>query len=934
MKKLFLLGVLIAGFAFSLAGQVNLNPEAKLPLDPNVRTGKLTNGMTYFIRKNGKPENRAELRLAVNAGSMEENDDQQGLAHFCEHMAFNGTKNFKKNELVDYLESIGTKFGAHLNAYTSFDETVYMLQLPTDKEEVLMKGLQILEDWAHNVSFDNAEIDKERGVVMEEWRLGQGANERMRNKYWPVIFKDSRYALRLPIGKPEIIKGCKYETLKQFYNDWYRPELMAVIAVGDFDPDKMEKIIKEKFSAIKPKPNSKKLQEYPVPDNKEILIGKATDKEATASVIQVMYKHPVEKMLTVNDYRKDLIIDLYTGMLNARYDEIRQQPNTPFAFAGCYYGSSVRTKDNYSTYAYASSDKNIDKALETVVEENERVKRYGFTATELERHKKTMLRQFETSFNEKDKTESGDYISQYVYYFLEGEPAPGIEFEYELVKKFIGEIKLEEVNGLSKKFITNGENCVVVITAPDKPGVELPSDEKIKSVFSTIQKSDIKPYVDNVIDKPLISKEPVPGKVIEEKQVKEFGITEWVLSNGLKVVLKSTDFKNDEILFSAHSFGGSGLYPDKDALSAGYSGYIIDQSGLGEFDNVSLEKALSGKIFEVFPYIGDLAEGMQGSASPQDLESLLQLIHLYFTAPRKDASAFEAVMQQQIGFLQNRSASPESAWQDTMQVTMAQYHPRAKPMSMERLKEIELDKAFTIFKERFSSGGDFTFFFVGNFEMDKMKSLVEKYLGSLPSGKKETWKDLGINSPKGVIQKTVKRGSEPKSMVNFRFTGDFDYNSQNRISLLALLKLVNIKLREILREEKGGTYGVSAYPYIEKLPKPRYDLSISFGCAPDKLDELTKATLEQLEKLKTDGCNEKDLQKIKETLKREREVQLKENRFWLSVISQGYVNGEPILPPADFNKYVDGLKGEDFKKLAAQYFNMNNFATFKLVPEK
>jgi zinc protease len=936
MKKYFFLLVilcLINNLTFSQNGSDLKTP---LKLDPLVRTGKLPNGMMYFIRKNTKPEKRAELRLAVNAGSMEENDDQQGLAHFCEHMCFNGTKNFKKSELVDYLESIGTKFGPHLNAYTSFDETVYMLQLPTDKEDVLIKGFQILEDWAHNVSFENEEIDKERGVVTEEWRLGKGAEERMRNKYFPILFKDSRYATRLPIGKPEILKNCKYETLKQFYNDWYRPDLMAVIAVGDFDVDKVEKLIKEKFSTVPSKQNAKKPELYPVPDHKEMLIAKATDKEAAYTMVQVMYKHPVKKIVTLEDYRTSLIENLYTGMLNERYEEIRQQANTPFSFAGCYFGGLVRSKDAYTTYAYLSSDKNVEAGLKIIAEENEKATRFGFTATEFERQKKEVLKQNETSYLEKDKTESNRIVSEYVYYFLTGSPSPGIEFEYNATKKLLAGITLDEVNKEGKKFKNaNNENCVIVITAPEKEGLELPSDDKIKSIFSEVSKSNIKAYVDNVVSKPLMAKEPVTGKITDEKQISELGITQLKLSNGVTVLLKSTDFKNDEILFSASSFGGTSLCSDQDAISGGFGGFIIGQSGVGDFDNISLQKSLSGKKVRVFPYISGTTENMQGNSSPEDLETLMQLINLYFTQPRKDTTAFASLIQQQMGFMQNRAASPEAAFQDTIQVTMAQYHYRARPFTPELLKEVNLDKAYSIYKDRYSDASDFMFCFVGSFDMNKMKSLLEKYIASLPAtNRKESWKDIGMKAPKGVISKTVVKGSEPKSSVSIRFFGDMQYNAKNRISVQMLCQLLSIKLREVLREEKGGTYGVQVYPNLEKYPKETYVVNINFGCGPDKLDELTKAAMDVIDNVKKNGCDDKDLTKIKETARVEREVNLKENRYWLQVIGLKYTAGENLLEMNESQKIIDALKSDDLKNAANQYLNTDRFATFKLIPAK
>jgi zinc protease len=935
MKIQLICIALIVSLVSHLKGQAQPDLKAALKLDPAVRTGTLSNGLTYFIRKNSKPAKRAELRLAVNAGSNYENDDQQGLAHFCEHMAFNGSKNFKKSELVDYLESVGTKFGPHLNAYTSFDETVYMLQLPTDKEEILQKGFQILEDWAHNLSFDSVEIDKERGVVLEEWRLGKGAEERMRNKYFPILFKDSRYAVRLPIGQPEIIKNCKYSTLKQFYYDWYRPDLMAVIAVGDFDVDKIEKLIKEKFSSIPSKKDPRKTQVFDVPDNKEMLIAKATDKEATNARVQVMYKHNAKKTITVGDYRTNLLYRMYTGMLRQRYDEIRQQPNSPFSFAGCFYGAQVRTEEAYSTYSFLSSDKNIEQALEVIAEENERAKRYGFSHSEFERYKKDYLRNLEVEYEERDKTESRNYVGEYVYYFLTGSPAPGIEFDYKITKQLVSGIGLSEVNALSNTLTTNGENCVVVITAPDKEGVVLPEDDKIKSIFANVSKADIKPYADVEVSKPLLTVKPSPGKVIAEKKIPELGITIFTLSNGAKVYLKPTDFKNDEVLLNAFSYGGSGLYPDKDMMSASFAGYIVSESGLGSYDNISLQKYLSGKLLHLYMSIGDISEHMSGETTPQDMETFLQMLYLYFTAPHKDSTAFRSLIQQQMGWVQNRASNPESALQDTVQLTLSNHHPRSKLYTPELLKEIDLERGYAIYKDRFADAGDFTFYFVGHFDIAKIKPLIETYIASLPAtGRKETWKDMNYTSPKGRIEKTVYKGKEQKAKVEIHYYGDFEYNNENKFNMRALTQLMNIKLREILREEKSGTYGVQVSPYSVKYPKQKYFFTISFGCAPENADMLLKATLDELETIKKEGCNEKDLTKIKETFKRELETSLKENNFWLRSMESKVSNGEPLEDLNGQTKNIDALKGEDFKVFAKMYFSTTDLAIFKLLPEK
>jgi len=908
--------------------------QSPLPSDSNVRTGVMPNGMKYYIRYNKKPEKRAELRLAVNAGSTSENDDQQGLAHLNEHMAFNGTKHFSHSEVVDYLESVGTKFGPHLNAYTSFDETVYMIQIPTDTDAIVQKGLQILEDWSHDLSFDSVEVEKERGVVVEEWRLGQGANERMRRKYWPVLFKDSRYADRLPIGKKEIIEGCKQSTLRDFYHDWYRPDNQAVVAVGDFDMDKMEKWIKDKFSAVPSKQNERKVESFPVPDNKELAVATVTDKEANLSVVQIYYKAPVEKEVTVADYRRSMAERLFTSMLNARLGELQRSADPPFVFASIGFGNIVRTKDAYSCFAGCKED-GIEKALNTILTENERVHRFGFTQTELDRQKMESLRLMEKAVAEKDKTESKSFTDEYVRNFLKKEPFPGIEFEYELHKKYLPTITLEEINAFAKKWITDGTNAVVIATAPEKETTKMPSEARIKEMFKAVTTASIDPYKDVVMNKPLVAKAPTPSKVVDTKEVKEYGITEWKLANGARVILKPTDFKNDEILFTASAYGGSSLLSDKDYMSANYADDIINESGLGDYDATSLEKYLSGKIANVSPYIGQLEEGLTGTCAPKDLETMMQMEYLYFKGPRKDSSAFKSLMKRQQTMISNKNSDPNSIFRDTVSYAWNNYNYRSRPLSNDILKEVDLDRAYDIYKQRFSDASNFTFFFVGNFNVDELKPLVEKYIGGLPSSNShETWKDLGITHPKGKVEKMVKKGIEPKSTVLMRYSMPFEYNRTNRNEINALLKLVNIKLRESLREDKSGVYGVSCNPSMQHYPKQWLEMTIQFGCAPNNVDMLVQAALDVLDDVKKNGADDKNLTKIKELSIRERETGLKENQFWLSALSANYTNNENILDLLHYNDWVNNLKGDDFKTFAAKYLKSDNYAKFVLMPEK
>jgi len=933
MKKLSSLLILFIAVQVSLFAQGTPRMMDPLPLDAAVLYGTLPNGMKYYIRKNAKPEKRAELRLAVNAGSTAEDDHQQGLAHFCEHMAFNGTKNFKKNELVNYLESIGTKFGAHLNAYTSFDETVYMIQIPTDSDSIMDKGMQIMEDWAYQVSYDSTEIDKERGVVVEEWRLGLGAQDRMRKKYWPVLFKDSRYAERLPIGKKEVLEKGSYEALRSFYRDWYRPDNMAVIAVGDFDPVQMENEIKTRFGRIPKVENGKPVKKWDIPGNNELLTAVATDKEAQYTLVQLMYKKPGQLTTNVAEYRRQVMQQLYNGMLNQRLSELQKRENPPFVFASANYTSLVRDVDAYICFAAVKED-GIEEGLIAMITENERVKKFGFTPSEYDRQKKEMLRGMEKQFTEKDKTESRSLATEYVAHFLQGEPAPGVAYEYALYRSLLPGIVLQEVNALAARWITDGENAVALIMAPEKEGLKIPSEERIRQIIKETGKTDLKPYIDKVSNKPLLATIPAASKITDTKEIKEMGITTWTLGNGVRVIMKPTDFKNDEIQFSSYSFGGTSLVDDKDYLSASYADGIVDESGLGEFDNIMLEKMLQGKIVQVSPMIGDVTEGMSGSCSPKDLETMMQLIYLYFTSPRQDQTAFNAMKQQWLSFLQNRENSPEAVFSDTVAYAMSGYDFRSRPMRASMLDDIKLDKAIEIYKERFADAGGFTFVFVGNFKPETLRPLVEIYLGGLPSKKRnESFRNVDKPSPKGNLNITVKKGTEPKSAVNMKFPGKFEFNRHNRNEMNALMKLVGIKLRENLREDKGGVYGVSANVSMEHFPEEKYVITIGFGCAPENAEKLIAAALAEIEDVKKNGCSDANLTKVKETFIRERETYLRENNFWLGAILQSDMNKENIQDLLQYTTWVNSLKSEDFKRLAEKYFDLAEYKRFMLMPE-
>lgn len=933
-RKLSLLVTLLLIAVASAFPQGIVNPGDALTIDPDVKIGKLDNGMVYYIRRNKKPENRVEMRLAVNAGSVLESDNQKGLAHFTEHMCFNGTKNFPKNELVDYLQKLGVKFGADINAYTSFDETVYMLQLPSDNKELLEKGYMVLEDWAHNVTFDGTEIDKERGIITEEWRLGLGADDRMRKKYFPVIFKDSRYAERLPIGDVEIIKNFAHDTLRDFYRTWYRPDLQAIIVVGDIDVAEAEKSIIAHFNAIPKRGTEKPRATFTIPDNKQPLVSIVTDKEATSSNIMVFYKHADVKVTTVNEYRTKLMSDLYTSMLNSRYREIMELPGSPFIGAYNYYGNFLTRSNDAYTLVGLVKENQIESGIETLLTESERAKRYGFKQSELDRQIEDTKSRFEKMAKEYDKTESARFAREYVSNFLTQEPIPGIRKEAEMVLALLSGITLKEINDLGATWVTD-DNLVVVITAPEKETIKMPAEQSVLTIIAKVKKAEIADYVDQYKDQPLVTASLPGSGILSKTENTQLGYTEITLKNGIKVIYKNTDFKNDEILFSAYSPGGTSLYPDKDYISALFADKVVSQSGVGNFSKTDLEKKLKGKTADASPYIDDVREGFTGKASPKYLETLLQLTYLYFTAPRKDSTAFRSFMSRTRNQLKFIGSNPTYAFMDTLVKTTSSNDPRVIVLPKEnQLNQIDLDKLYAVFTDRFADASDFKFFFVGNINPDTALPLFEKYLGSLPvTGRKEMWKDEGPVFPAGITNVTIKKGTEPKSMVGIAFSEPIAWTDANRLHLRMLKEIISIRLIEVIREEMSGVYSPQVQLQVEQFPKSEFNLMVMFGCSPDNTDTLTKAVLDIVETLRKNGPLQVDLDKAKELLLREREVEAKTNKFWLTRIENIYFNNDKAEGIESYEKGVKAVTIKTLKKAATTLLKTDHYVRAVLLPE-
>lgn len=927
--------LLCIAIAFSCVAGAQIDIAQVMPVDPKVKIGRLPNGLTYYIRQNKLPEKRVELRLVVNTGSVLEDDDQLGLAHFMEHMNFNGTKRFPKNELVSYLQSIGVQFGADLNAYTSFDETVYILPVPTDKPGLVDKGLQILEDWAHNATLDSIEVEKERGVVIEEWRLSRGADERMMKQTLPVQYRGSKYADRLPIGTKESLEKFSHASLKRFYTDWYRPDLQAIVVVGDIDVKDMEQKIREIFGDIPAATTPRKREVYPVPAHSEPLFAVAKDKETAFPSVELLYKKEQQPELSIGDYCRYMNRRLFTGMLNSRLRELTLKSNPPFVGAGSVYGNSyARSKDAYQLFAN-SSDTGMATTLHALLEENRRVLLHGFTQVEFDIQKKQMQSGYDRIFNEREKEESYKYVDEYVNNFLINEPIPGIEWEYDFVKQYLSTVKLEDVNKLAAQWITD-DNLVITLNAPDKPGVKIPSPEEVNALLKKVETASLAPYTQKELASSLMDGSKLkPGKIVSSKTDADLETTVLKLSNGATVILKSTNFKNDEILFRAFSRGGHSLVSGADYYSASNAAAIVTQSGVGDFSAIDLGNMLKGKNTTLTPNIALYSEGMNGNGSPKEAETLLQLIHLYFTKPRKDAGAFESYVTRQKQLVANLAANPQIYYSMEFQKLLTKDHPRAGGVpKLEDFDKINLDRSLQIYKERFANAGDFTFFFVGAFNEETMRPLIEKYIGSLPANaKREMPKDLGIRPLLTAADKTINKGEDPKSAVSMVFVKPGAYNTSDAYVLKSLGDVMNIKLVEELREEKGSVYGVSAQSNFSRVIFPFSSFAISFPCAPENADMLSKAAAEELRKVIRGGVNAEDLEKVKEQQRRKLEVDMKQNLFWMTNLYDAYYYNSNPADILNKQKMIEGLNAKMIQEVAAKYINLDSYIRVTLKPE-
>lgn len=919
--------------AREVLSQDTLSWDKALPFDNEVKVGKLANGFQYFIRKNVEPKDRVTMYLANKVGSILETDTQLGLAHFLEHMNFNGLKHFPKNELVNYLQRAGVRFGSDLNAYTGFDQTVYQLPIPSDDPELLKNGLQVIRDWAQDALLADDEIDKERGVILEELRGGKGAQQRMQDKFLPVMLNNSRYSNRLPIGTEEILKTFPYEEIRKFHKDWYRPDLQSIIIVGDIDVAAMEAEVKRLFSDLTTPENPPVREEYKVPllDKNQFMV--VTDPEMTYTLGQISIKHKEEKVKTVSDYRQVLLKSVYGRMLNARLGELGQTANPPFLQAQVSVGGFMGGLDAFNAIV-VSKPNDFEGGFKALVRELERVQKHGFTETEFQRSIAAIDKGNEASYIERDKRKSDSYVNRYLNYFLEDSPALSDEDSYRLAKQLLPTLTLAEVEAIGAKYYLD-TNRDIIIMAPEKEKDTLPDEATADKWLGEVEAEQIAAYEDKVSELPLLANDPVAATVASTKDLPAIEAHELTLSNGVKVILKPTTFKNDEIMISASSPGGTSLYSDADYYSASHAASLVNSSGIGQLNTQELQKYMTGKNVNISPYINERSEGLSGRTDKDGMKTAFELIYGYFTAPRIEDDIFQSTIAKTASMIENRESDPNFVFGNTIMNRLYDGSIRRVPISLEGVQQIDQGRALEIYKDRFADASDFVFTIVGSFKVEDIKPYLEQYVASLPSLKRgEEAKDLGLYEPAKGFETIVEKGKEQKTTVMMSFYGDYDYNDAENLNMSALEVALSNKLLERLREEESGVYGTGARSSLTKSPKNRYSFSVSFGTSVDKYKSLMASTLDEIRKVKENGPEQDDLDKFKIEKTRQLELSLKENAFWMSQISGAYQRGEN---PADILRYLDDLEKvsvESVKAVANEYLQEDKLFKFILLPEE
>lgn len=921
--------VLCASFQQAVAQQMQFPP---LPVDKNVRIGQLDNGLTYYIRHNKLPENRAEFYIAQKVGSILEEPQQRGLAHFLEHMAFNGTKNFpgddKRLGVIPWCETVGIKFGTNLNAYTSIDETVYNISnAPIDRTGVLDSCLLILHDWSNYILLKDDEIDKERGVIREEWRSRNSGMLRVYTDLLPTIYPGDKYADCMPIGSIDVINNFPYKDIRDYYHKWYRPDLQGIVIVGDINVDAVEAKLKAVFADVQKPVNPAERTYYPVADNKEPIVAIGTDKEVDDPSIEIYFKQdatPDSEKNNVGYLASQYMTSMISSMLNARLSELVQSANPPFTRASSYYSDFfvAKTKEAFALSASSKAD-GIETALKTLLQETERARRFGFTESEYARARANYLQSLESAYNEREKTKHGSYVREYVQNFLNGEPIPGIEAEYAMMNQLAPNIPLQAMNMVMQQLVPDS-NQVVIIAGPAKEGLKYPTKEEVINLLKGMKDLDLQAYVDKVSDEPLMKEAPKGGKIISEKEGDIYGSTKLVLSNGVTVYVKKTDFKADEIRMKGTSLGGKSIFPDKDALNFAVMDNVIAVGGLGNFSQVDLTKVLAGKKVSVNAGLGATTENVFGTCSPKDFETMMQLTYLTFTAPRKDTEAFESFKNRMKAQLESAQANPLSSINDSLQKAMYNNHPRVVMMKPEMVDQIDYDHILEMYNDRFKDASDFTFYFVGNIDLETAKPLIAEYLGALPAiNRKETFKDTKMSIRKGVYKNEyAKEQQTPTATIVFLYSGKAPYTLKNDILLSFATQVLDMVYTEEVREKEGGTYGVNCFGDLQKYPKEQLLLQIVFQTDPAKKDKLAGIVVDELKKLAAEGPSDVHLQKVKEYMLKKYADNQKENGYWMNNLNDYFYYGMDMTE--GYTDIVNSITAKDIQKFVSDLLKQGN----------
>lgn len=934
MKQLISVLILIIGCSFQLT---KAQQPTALPIDPNVRIGKLDNGLTYYIRKNALPANRADFYIAQKVGSIQEESNQLGLAHFLEHMCFNGTTHFPGNALREYLESKGVKFGENLNAYTSVDETVYNIcNVPLNTPGVIDSCLLILHDWSNDLTLSIEEIDKERGVINEEWRTRMNASQRINEKMLPVIFAGTKYATCFPIGTMEVVMNFKPQTLRDYYEKWYRPDLQGIVIVGDIDVDAIEAKIKRTFADIPAQPNAAKREYYPVNDNEEPIVFIAKDKEQTTIQAYIYNKHdatPDDQKNNANYLMQNYAKYAISVMLNERLNELVQTNNPPFVYAQVWdYNFHVaKTKKAFTGFVNCAEN-SVEPGITALLREIERARRFGFTETEYNRARMNYLKGMETAYNERGKRKNEELTQSCIRHFLDNEPMPGIENEYHIYNQIAPAVTVQMVNDIMKSLVADN-NKVVAIFAPEKEGIVLPTEEAVKKMLKEVAKEELTPYIDKHISEPLMNEIPQGGKIVSETTEPVFGTTLLTLSNGVKVMIKKTDFKTDQILMRGFSLGGSSLFPDSEVDNINFMN-SISVGGLGNFSTTDLGRILAGKQVGVSFSINEHGELVDCGCTPADFETMLQLTYLTFTSPRRDDAAFNSYKERIREVLQNQEMEPASAFYDCINFAVKMGHPRTQRLTLKGLDNVNYDKLLEMYHDRFKDASDFTFILIGNVDLDKMKPLISTYLGALPSiNRNESFRDTQVRTRKGEYKNIFFRKQEVDKASNFIcYIGACPYNLKNLTLFDMACQALNLVYMDKVREQEGGTYGVGVLGNLSKYPEEIVGMQISFDTAPAKREALMKIIYDELETMAKEGPTEENLVKIKEFMLKKHAENLKENGYWMSWINEYlYTKVDHVK---DYEKIVESLTAKDVADFVRMLIDQKNHIEVSMISQQ